>query len=250
MSRAVFLGIGLAAMAVLPAAAADLPVKAPPMAVSGANWTGFYIGVEGGGAWARATQTDNLPFSSGTYNPNGGLIGGTVGYNMQLNQFVLGIEGDGSWTWIKGSTRGTDPASGNCGGVPSHCESNLQALGTLRARAGLTWNNVLLYATGGLAVGSLHGNEGDIGIPGNGAFGSGTATVAGWTIGAGVEMMLWSNWSAKAEYLHVDLGNHGIFTDTLPGAGGQRTESIRYTAEVFRVGLNYRFGGGPVVARY
>ena len=99
----------------------------------------------------------------------------------------------------------------------------------------------LPYVTGGLGVGALHGHEGD--VIANGAVGDGTTTVAGWTFGGGVEAAISPNWSAKVEYLHVDLGNHAIFNDIVPAAGNAvLAENVRFTAEIVRGGLNYKFG--------
>jgi outer membrane immunogenic protein len=234
--------IALVALAAAPAMAADMPVKTPapkepPFVVY--NWTGLYIGIQGGTGWSlRVAQTDVTPFTSDNYQPNGGVIGGTIGYNVQLDHVVLGLEADGSGAWIKGYTIGTDPVSGNCGGAPPRCFSNLQSLETVRARAGVRMDNVLLYLTGGLAVGSLHGQEGDIAA--NGAFGAGTKTVAGWTAGLGSEARFNERWSVKLEYLYVDFGNHVIFNDNIGGA--IVPESLKYTVNIGRVGINYRFG--------
>jgi outer membrane immunogenic protein len=144
------------------AMAADLAARAPARyiaPVSVYNWTGFYVGIEGGGGWGSAQQTDPLGFNAG-YEVSGGLVGGTVGYNWQINRLVLGLEADESWASIRGSTIGI------CGGLPPNCSSNLQSLGTFRGRLGwaglLWWNNVMPYVTGGLAWGSLHGSEGNI----------------------------------------------------------------------------------------
>jgi outer membrane immunogenic protein len=149
------------------------------------------------------------------------LVGGTVGYNWQINRLVLGLEADESWADIHGSTNTLV-----CGGAPPTCSSNLRSLGTFRGRVGwagvLWWNNVMPYVTGGLAWGSLHGAEGT--AFGLGAFGSGTTTRAGWTVGGGVEAMLTPNWTAKLEY-----------------GFGVVPESIDFRANVVRAGLNYKF---------
>jgi opacity protein-like surface antigen len=170
---------GLAVAALLIAAplsaanAADMALKAPPAAPPAAyNWTGFYVGAEGGGGWGRAEDTDVGGFDSGPFSLSGGLIGGTVGYNWQIDKIVLGLEGDGFGAWIKGSTVGTPPLN-LCGGAPSFCESDLQALGTFRGRAGVAIDRFLPYVTGGLAIGSLHGHEGD--VLANGAVGPSAA---------------------------------------------------------------------------
>jgi outer membrane immunogenic protein len=242
MKKLVAATIALAALLAGPAMAADMRVlkapapKEPPFVVY--SWTGFYIGIQGGGGWSSVTQTDPRPFSSDRYQGTGGMIGGTVGFNVQWDYVVLGLEADGGSTWIKDATIGTNPLFGNCGGAPPRCFSNLKSLATFRGRAGVAMDNVLPYLTGGLAVGSLHGEEGDVAA--NGAFGSGTATVVGWTAGIGIEAMFTRNWSGKAEYLYADFGNRVIFNDTVGGA--TLPESLRFTAHLLRVGLNYRFG--------
>jgi outer membrane immunogenic protein len=219
--------------AVNAASAADLALKAPPAPPVVYNWTGFHLGIEGGVGWGSADDTDATSFDSGRFIATGGFVGGTIGYDWQINKVVLGLEGDGSGAWIKGSTAG---APQFCGGAPSYCASNLQALGTFRARAGVAVDRFLPYATGGLAVGSLHGHEGD--VVADGAVGDGTTTVTGWTVGGGIAAAINPNWSAKIEYLHVDLGNAAIFNDAIPGVGGVVAQNVRYTAELLRFGLN------------
>jgi outer membrane immunogenic protein len=187
MKRLVAGSIALVVLATAPTRAADMSVvktkpKEPPFTVY--NWTGFYIGLQGGGGWGCVIQTDARPFNSNSYQPSGGVIGGTAGYNVQFDRVVLGLEADGSGSWIKEGTIGTDPLSGNCGGAPPRCFSNLESFATLRARAGIAMDNVLPFLTGGLAVGWLHGQEGDVAA--DGAFGAGTKAVAGWTAGLGI----------------------------------------------------------------
>ncbi len=245
----------LAAAAVLgalsaSALAADLPsIKGPPAYVPpppAFSWTGFYVGIAGGGAWGSAEQTDLTPWSSGAYGVSGGLVGGTIGYNWQVDNFVFGLEGDGSAAWVSGSTLGISPST--C--YSPYCAANLEALGTARGRLGVAFDRFLPYVTGGVAVGSLHGQEGYLA---EGEGGSGTRTVPGWTVGAGIEAKLAPNWSAKLEYLHVDLGDNAIFDGTIPGVG-VFDQHIKFTSEIVRVGLNYRFDflapPGPVVAKY
>ena len=118
MTKLLAVSIALAALMGASAKAADTsmlktPVpNEPPFAVY--NWTGFYIGIQGGGGWARAEQTDARPFGSDPYFATGATIGGTVGVNMQSGQIVLGLEGDGAASWIEESSVGTSPFFGNC----------------------------------------------------------------------------------------------------------------------------------------
>lgn len=240
MARFVTALLVATAIGMVSANAADLPAKAPPPPlvppVPFYTWTGFYVGAAGGYGWGRATQTDSTPFSSGRYDTNGGIIGGTLGYNWQLGPAVVGLETDLSWASISGSTVGTDPASGTCGA--RHCESRIQAFGTVRGRLGYAWQNFMPYITGGLAYANVHGAEGNGGPPG--AFGSGDSWMAGWTVGAGIEAKFAPNWSGKIEYLYADLGSKGVFTDRIPGLG-RFTETLDVTTQMVRVGVNYHF---------
>ena len=201
------------------ASAADMPVKAP-MAVAAPqyNWTGLYIGIEGGGAWG----TSRHDFTGGTHSPfdvSGGLLGGTVGYNWQAGNFLFGLEGDLSWASSKGSTVGVTP----CTGGP--CTTNLTWLGTARGRVGYVFGMWMPYVTGGVASGNVNTCE-------NLTCSSDTHT--GWTFGGGVEARFMGNWSAKAEYLYADLGSHNAYFFIVP-------HTATLTENIVRVGLNYKF---------
>jgi outer membrane immunogenic protein len=221
------------------ASAADMPAKAQvyqaPVPVLMASWNGWYIGATGGWGWGNAEQSDNTPFSSGVYDTDGGLIGATAGYNWQSGNLVFGAETDLSYSWIQGSA--PQPSAGNCGGSGlGRCESEINALGTLRARVGYAFGNFLPYVTGGLAYAHVHGEEGD--VPPT-AFGSGSKWVAGWTLGGGIEGKITANWSAKAEFLYVDLGDPEVFSSNVFGT--MVPQNLSETAKIFRVGLNYHF---------
>ncbi len=203
------------------------------------RWSGLYAGVNFGGATGNAAQSDAV-FDRGSYNVGGSVIGGTAGYNWQMNSFVYGLEGDFDYSWIKGATGGL-VAFGSlpCGGTGlyAYCDTKLQWLGTARARAGVAWDRLLVYGTGGVAVGSLESSEGS---PAAGPiFGSGTVTRAGWTAGGGIEARIDNHWSAKLEYLYVDLGGGRGFTDTYPGA--MVNENVSFHAHLLRGGFNYLF---------
>jgi outer membrane immunogenic protein len=205
--------------------AADLSLaplyKAPPAQVTQAyNWTGFYIGANGGGGWGHSYWDAN---STGM-NLSGAQVGGTAGYNWQSGNAVFGLEGDLDWSNLKGSATTTL--------CPFGCNTSDTWLSTVRGRAGYAFGGVLPYVTGGLAVGDIRA-----GFPG---FATASATNAGWTVGGGIEVALPGNWSAKAEYLHVDLGRFDCGIDC--GAAG--TDNVSMHDNVVRAGLNYHFGWG------
>ena len=220
------------AVAAQPAAAADLPrgpamVAKAPIALPYYNWTGFYIGINGGGGWGKSRQTDVLGVSTGTYDVDGGMIGGTVGYNLQTGPWVWGLEADLDWANVKGST--------TIAGATY--TTDLRWQGTARGRIGYAFDRVLPYLTGGLALGGVHASAN---LPPEY---TSSKTRLGYALGGGVEFAIAPNWSAKAEYLYVDLGSSQ--TINTPAT----IDHVRFDAHEIRAGVNYKFGG-PVVARY
>jgi outer membrane immunogenic protein len=242
-----FFGAGSVALA------ADLPArtytKAPVVVAAPVyNWTGCYIGAEGGGNWGRANTTNltgaatGLPLTAG-YNLSGGLAGGTIGCNYQTGHLVIGIEGDASWTNKSGSAN--DIAPFNLTTVNTLKE---RWFDTVRGRIGYAWDRVLVYATAGGAFAGTNLRVTD--ILGNSAFDS--QTRSGWTAGVGIEYAFLDNWSVKLEYLHADFGSKTYINPAQVINGATfNTRSISLTDDLVRVGINYRFGwGGPVVAKY
>jgi len=221
MKRFVVACVGLLAVAGTSASAADLPPRYqtpyPRAAVYSPiyNWTGFYLGINGGGGWGRS-QWDGVD----RFNVSGGLIGGTIGYNWQINQLVVGAEGDIDWSRIKGTTNVL---------CPPGCDSRNSWLATARGRIGYAVDRFLPYLTAGLAFGDIRASVAP--------FPGGSITNAGWTVGAGLEFGAVSNVSVKVEYLFVDLGNFncGLNCGLLPGA------NVSLYANVLRAGLNLRF---------
>jgi outer membrane immunogenic protein len=179
-------------------------------------WAGPYIGINGGGGWGDSSWTN-----TGGFDVSGGLIGGTIGYNWQNGPFVIGLEGDIDWSGIRGSS--------TTAGCPQGCETRNTWLGTVRGRAGYAWDRFLPYFTGGLAVGGVEANR--PGFTGN------SETRAGWTIGGGVEFALAPQWSAKVEYLYVDLGSF----DCGFSCGNFAPNNVNFTANLIRGGINYKF---------
>jgi outer membrane immunogenic protein len=226
-------GIVAAAFCGAPALAADMPVKAAPVPMF--NWTGLYVGGTAGYAWGSYT---GFGVGVGGASGNGpavdskGFVGGaTLGYNWQVNNWLFGFETDFSNGPRGSAAQGTVGPLFNCG--TGKCVADVNYFGTARARLGVTSNQWLLYATGGLAYGRFHG-----GIE-NSVF-MGDSTRTGWTAGAGVEYTYNPQWSTKIEYLHVDLGDakFGVTGAGLP-------YHARGDFDVVRFGLNYKFGGDP-----
>jgi outer membrane immunogenic protein len=219
MNRVAVACVGLLALAGGSAGAADLaPYYQPGPAYNPIyTWTGFYVGINGGGGWG-SSQWDGLD----TFDVSGGLIGGTVGYNWQFGQVVVGAEGDIDWSGIKGTTTVL---------CPGGCETRNKWLATVRGRLGYAFDRFLPYFTGGLAVGDINASLPLPVLPG------GSISNAGWTVGAGLEVGVVSNVSLKAEYLYVDLGNFncGLNCGLAPGS------NVSFTTNVFRGGANLRF---------
>ncbi|MBV8472765.1 MAG: porin family protein [Hyphomicrobiales bacterium] len=191
--------------------ASDLPTrKAPPApapvyVAPAFSWTGFYIGVNGGGAFANGGRDFG--------NPNGGEVGGTVGYNYQLGQIVLGVEGDWDWAGInKNGVNAVGPY-----------KNNVDDIVTARARVGYAIDRTLLFVTGGYA-----GADEQIKFPG---LASNSTWRNGGVVGGGVEYAFTNNISAKVEYLYAPFGNE----QTLLG------EKSDLNLSLVRAGVNYKF---------
>jgi outer membrane immunogenic protein len=272
MKKLVLAGAAVAALIAGPAMAADLPVKAPPI-VPVYDWTGFYVGINGGYSFGRSETDFNFPgfpIVSGKFNLNGGLAGGQAGYNWQFGpKMVFGVEGDLQWARQSGTLEIADGpfctviAGGalltRCVTSQATLEQRLKWFGTGRLRLGvLPLPYMLLYATGGVAFGEFEDNvtlaATSVSTGPNGtnttvatAAGSANNNRVGWTVGGGMEYVLNGPWTAKFEYLFVDYGNYSN-TYTLGGVP-VLTTNTHMIDNVIRFGLNYRFGG-PVVARY
>ena len=226
--------------------AADLPPAMPPPPPPRApaayvpvipvqyNWGGVYIGLNGGyGFGSSDEQWTALGFlnDSGNFNIQGGLVGGTLGANFQAGQFVLGIEGDGDWTNIKGSTSSTNISC-------ALCQTSNSWLATLRGRAGVAWDRVLIFATAGGAAGNINSS-----IPAAAPYlaGSSSSTEFGWTVGAGLEFGITDNLTAKIEYLYIELQDSS-FSCTAALCGATVTSvPFSFQTSVARAGLNLKF---------
>jgi outer membrane immunogenic protein len=261
--------IGIAAVTSLlttGAFAADLPMRyAPVFAESIFYWTGFYVGGNIGYSWGSSNDTSTLTDSAGTIlfastsrsDLNGIVGGGQVGYNWQIQSLVWGLEGDIQGTNEKGGRAFLCPSClpqinlAPAAILPVTVGQKIDWFGTVRGRAGVTVNPmILLYATGGLAYGEVSTHE-SIGVPAI-TFSTSTTNV-GWTAGGGVEGAIGGNWTARLEYLYLDLGkvNGSFLTPIIASSTGliSSSYSSHITDSIVRLGINYKFNG-PVVARY
>ncbi len=228
MKRMLFAG-AIALSAATPAFAADLPAAPPPRAPAAYvpvvapvyNWSGIYIGINGGYAFGNTDWQSTPGFAdTGSFNVNGGVVGATLGVNFQSGPVVFGIEGDGDWTDIKSSSVACTAGT---------CQTSNDWLATFRGRLGYAFDRVLVYGTGGGAAGNVKAA-----IPG----GSTDTNEFGWTAGGGIEAALTDNVTAKVEYLFVDLqnGNCGAVL-----CGTASNVPVTFDASVVRAGLNFKF---------
>jgi outer membrane immunogenic protein len=252
------------------AMAADMALKAPPPpAVAAYNWTGFYVGVNGGWAFdnrsgsldsfttapgadfAPAVAAGTVPRDLGA-NHEGGFGGGQIGYNWQRDRWVFGLEADIQGADIGRTNTISLPGVGGFSPTVTMGRDHIDWFGTARGRIGVAANTVLFYATGGLAFGGVNTNVSFVANPaftGNFA-GASSDTRTGWVAGAGVEWAFAPHWSVKGEYLHVDLGssNTTIF-DPVNFPLANATYRFHHEFDAVRAGVNYAWGG-PVVAKY
>jgi outer membrane immunogenic protein len=247
MKKLLLITTGLVALGSA-AQAADLAArpytKAPPMVAAAIyDWSGFYIGVNGGGAWSHNTW-DLTSFNGvaatgaeGSHDASGGTIGGQIGYRWQTGPVVFGIEAQGNWADLSGSNVSNLFA-------PDRNRTKIDAFGLFTGQIGYAFNNVLLYAKGGAAVTDskyevISGTTG-------GVLASTSNTRWGGVVGAGVEYGFAPNWSLGFEYDHMFMDRQNV---TFIGAGFTQTDSIKQDVDLFTARLNYKFGG-PIVSRY
>ena len=237
------------------AVAADLAArpytKAPVPVPAVYNWTGFYMGANGGGGWARKCW-DNFSVlgvprpvaTEGCHDATGGTVGGQIGYRWQATNWVFGLEAQGNWANFTGSnTSLVFPAP-----LGQINRSKVDAFGLFTGQVGYAWNNVLWYVKGGAAV--AHDKYEGIDIPTGAVFDRASETRWGAAVGTGIEFGFAPNWSLALEYNHLFMGKRDIsFNFVPPFAGPSRSDTIRQDVDVVTARINYRFGG-PVVARY
>lgn len=164
--------------------------------------------------------------ADGDYTAKGGSLGATIGFNWQAYAFVYGLEADIAWANFSGS-------SAFCGPIAHNCGTELNALGTVRARLGYSLDSTLFYVTGGAAFARIKAYDGGwLGTMGQ----SGSALRTTWTVGAGVEHRFNTNWSVKIEYLFAPFIRQAYFQ-----LDGYTPEKINLDLNIVRLGINYKF---------
>jgi len=246
MKRFLLGAIALVAMSVA-APAADLPAqtytKAPVMMPALYDWSGFYLGLNGGWGtenrcWDTTTATSVFA-ADGCHNTSGGFAGGQMGYRLQTGPWVWGLDVQGDWADLKGSSASiAHPGFVN--------RSRMDAFGLFTGQIGYAFNTALLYFKGGAAVVADRNDIVSNGIvlataPGDNRWGG--------AIGLGAEITFAPNWSAAVEWDHLFVPNNSTTFTTVVGSTLFSTDRVRGDADMVSVRVNYRWGG-PVVGKY
>ncbi|MGB8553003.1 MAG: outer membrane protein [Pseudolabrys sp.] len=222
MNRFICRAFAFALLVASPSFAADMPGGRyqEPVEAPAYNWGGAYVGFNGGYGWGSSDWSGS--FASGTADSGGGLVGGTIGFNVQSGPFVFGLEGDAAGSWIRSST---STGTGFCSSPG--CQIQTSWLATARGRIGYAFDRALPYLTAG-------GAFGDVQMLTNGL--TATSNRAGWTAGLGVEYAILGPWTAKVEYLYANLGDA-----TCGAAVCGASTTANYKVNIIRFGVNYKF---------
>ena len=250
--------------------AADMPMKAAPIAPA-PSWTGWYIGINGGGVWGttdtsasddRATDLFFNPANisaveagaTQSFRNSGGTAGGQIGYLYQMGPAILGAEVGFNWMGVKGSTStsGIYPANAP-NGFTWNLEGKTDYLFTALARAGYNMGAWYPYLTGGVAVTTIkyNVNFAENFYPTNNSF-SFNQTRAAFAFGGGAEWRIAQHWLLRGEYLYMNFGSvsgTGVIACTpgvglCAGGGGNRTTfnfSASLKESVGRLALSYQW---------
>jgi outer membrane immunogenic protein len=233
-----------------PVAAADIAArpytKAPPPAIAAVyDWSGFYIGANGGWGssrkcWDFTTPAGAFVAAEGCHDATGGTAGGQIGYRWQTGAWVFGVEGQGNWADFKASNVSQiDPTLRN--------QSRIDGFGLFTGQAGWAANNMLFYVKGGAAVTADRFRQFDV-PSGVLVASTGNDTRWGGVVGAGLEFGFAPSWSAGLEYNHLFMQDRTqTFVDPTGAFFG--TDRIRQDVDLLTVRVNYRWGG-PVIGKY
>lgn len=264
--------LGLVAIGALiagPAMAADMPLKAPPAPMAPVfSWTGLYLGINGGGGWARdnwlddngtpagcggtfATPLANCPVN---FRPEGGIFGGQIGYRYQFNgNWVIGIEGTAAWADLDQSVALPNAA------FPGLTEElKVRSLYTATGQVGYAWNQALLYVKGGWAGANTNWTAGSAtalpvgGVPNTPFTATNSQDNSGWTVGVGLDYAFWNNFVLGIEYDHYDLGYSSFIAPVSNGGTPAVATPGRLTVDAVVGRLSYKFNwaAAPIATRY
>ena len=225
------------------------PSYAPPAVYADLNsWSGFYVGINGGYGWNSSGNSIGYNYGntgsiggtdqSGAPQPQGGFGGAQIGYNFQSGSLVFGVETDFQGGNISDRITGL-----TVNGNDFSSRESVDWFGTVRGRIGYAFGGVLVYGTGGVAYGDVRQGAFVASGVNSVAFGS-DSTQIGWVAGGGVEYKITPSWSLKGEYQYIDLGSQTLSSTDTTGASVTATGPENSFSTV-RLGLNYRFGGGP-----
>ena len=252
MKKVLLSAVGFVALVLTaPASAADLAArpytKAPPMIAAIYDWSGFYVGANGGWGSSRNCWNDAVDGATGVFvgsegchDATGGVAGGQIGYRWQSAGWVFGVEAQGNWADLRGSNPSQAFAN-------QTNRSKIDAFGLFTGQVGYAWNNALLYVKGGAAITDSRFTtlETATGIV---TSSTGDQTRWGGTVGVGLEYGFAPNWSAAVEYDHLFMQDK-THAFTTPGGVLLQTDRIRQDVDLVTARVNYRWGG-PVVPKY
>jgi outer membrane immunogenic protein len=246
------------------ASAADLAARPytkapPPMVAAIYDWSGFYLGINGGGGWSdKCWDLVNDGFGpitaarEGCHDASGATIGGQIGYRWQASNWVFGLEAQGNWADFKGSNTSLVFLPGlGLDLRDNRIQSRIDSFGLFTGQIGYAWNNALLYVKGGAAVTNDHYRVYNIPT----GFETDRANESRWgaVVGAGLEFGFAPNWSIGIEYDHLFMGDRNIDTFSTTTGLFTGTDRIRQDVDLVTARLNYRFNWGAPVqypARY
>jgi outer membrane immunogenic protein len=250
MKKLLFIAAAVSSLSAASSAlAADLPVKAPGMAIPVFTWTSCFLGAHVGGGWARKDITDPVALAedalglaptptvtTAQVNPSGAVIGGQFGCDYQFApNWVVGVEGSASGATMKGDT-----TVGLSDSTTALVTARTDFLGSVTGRFGYAVDRWLYYVRGGAAwAGDKYT------VVGNGFGFEGLDWRPGWTVGAGIEWAFAGNWSARLEYDYYGFGTRTIqMTDNINGFGPSPLD-IKQSAQTVKLGINFHVWGGP-----
>lgn len=257
MKKILLAAMGLVAVSMSASAfAADLPARpytrAPAFIAAVYDWTGFYIGLNGGGGWAHKCWDINstgtpgalvAPASrEGCHDASGGMLGGQLGYRWQAMNWVFGVEAQGDWANFKGSNVSLFPPN-----AALTNQTKIDAFGLFTGQIGYAWDSVLWYVKGGAAVAA----DTYLGITTSTRVGFDRVNDTRWggVVGTGLEFGFSPNWSVAVEYDHIFMGNRNVGFISVQTGLVDRIDNVRQNVDMATVRVNYRWGG-PVIAKY